>query len=111
MPDRQPKYTTLDAISRANKTLQIMHHGHLYSSHLIFPTLFDGLLYSFVVFSSVLFVEVAGFDICGGTRVRVIEETLYASEDGGNIVCRAPSVLQDIETQFSGTVYVWMEHG
>jgi len=33
---------------------------------LVFPTLLDGLTYTFDVFLSVVFVEVRGFHVCGG---------------------------------------------
>lgn len=35
---------------------------------------------------------------------------LDTGQDGGHVVCRAPSVLQDIQAQFSCPVDVWMKH-
>jgi hypothetical protein len=35
---------------------------------------------------------------------------LNTGQDGGDIVGRTPSVLQNVQAQFSGGVNVWVEH-
>lgn len=35
---------------------------------------------------------------------------MYASQDCGHIIGRAPSILQDIQTQLAGAIDVGMEH-
>lgn len=35
---------------------------------------------------------------------------LDACQDGSNIVCRTPSVLQNVQAQLAGGVYVGVEH-
>lgn len=44
------------------------------------------------------------------SRIRVIQETLYTRQDCHHIVRWTPPVLQDVETQFTIVVDVWMKH-
>ena len=39
-----------------------------------------------------------------------MEKTLNARQDRGDIVCRAPSVLQDVKAELAVVVHVWVEH-
>ena len=40
----------------------------------------------------------------------VVQETLNAREDSGNVVSGAPTVLQDIQTELAVRIYIRMEH-
>lgn len=53
--------------------------------------------------------------MCGGPRQSFFLHLNYsvpldACQDCGHVVCRTPSVLQNVETQFAGSVYVGVEH-
>jgi hypothetical protein len=39
-----------------------------------------------------------------------VQETLDAGQDRSNVIRGAPSVLQDVQTQFSVCIHVWVEH-
>lgn len=47
---------------------------------------------------------------CTPVRVWIVQQTLYARQDGGNVVRRTPSILQDIEAEFAIGVDVWVKH-
>lgn len=40
----------------------------------------------------------------------VIQQTLHTRQDRSDIISRTPSILQDIQTEFSVRVDVWMKH-
>ena len=43
-----------------------------------------------------------------GTQQR--SSPLNASQDSGNVICGAPSVLQNIQTELASGVYIWVKH-
>lgn len=77
---------------------------------LIFPALLHRLSDALDVLSSVVLVEVGRFDVGRRGRVWIVQETLYAGQDGGHIVRRTPSILENVETKLARAVDVWVEH-
>lgn len=79
-----------------------------------------------MVFFSVILVEIRGLNVCWRRCIRIIQETtkirsfsvrpgfdpipLDTRQDCRHIIRRAPSVLQNVQAQLTGGVYVWMEH-
>lgn len=63
-----------------------------------------------MVFFSVILVEIRGLNVCWRRCIRIIQETLDTRQDCRHIVRWAPSVLQNVQAQLTGGVYVWMEH-
>lgn len=41
----------------------------------------------------------------------MVDAPLDAGQDGGYVVCRAPPILQDVQTQLAGAVDIRVEHG
>ena len=39
-----------------------------------------------------------------------MKQTLDACQNGSNIISGTPSILQDVETEFSIGINIWMEH-
>lgn len=54
--------------------------------------------------------HIRGLGICGRCCIWIVQKTLNASENGADIECRGPSVLQDVETQLATLVNVGMKH-
>jgi hypothetical protein len=96
----------------------------------VFPALLNRLPNSLGILFAVVLVEVGRFDVCGGSGVRVVEQTgagkplvrvkecqrpqpnqpLNARKDRCHIVRRAPTVLQNVEAELSGRVDIRVKH-
>lgn len=83
-------------------------HGRLFLG--VEPALLDGGADAANILFHVLAVELRGLCIGGAVWVWIVEEGLDGGQDGGNIVCGGPSVLEDVETELAVGVDVWMEH-
>lgn len=59
----------------------------------IIPALLDGFSNTLGILLSIVFVEIAGFDIGRRRGIGIVEERLDTGEDGGDVVGRGPSVL------------------
>lgn len=101
----------------------------------IFPALFHCFSHALGVLLAVIFVQVRCFDVGWRASVWVVEQTnvygqlrglqepssgldvgwggclpLNTRQDGRNVVCRTPPVLQNVQTQLSGCVDVGVKH-
>jgi len=77
---------------------------------LVVPALLDSFPDSLGVFPSIILVEIRRLDVRGGRSVRVIEQALNAGQDSCHVICRTPSILQNIQAEFSSTIDVWVKH-
>ena len=64
------------------------------------PALLDRRSHPPHVLLHVLAVQLGGLCVRGAVGVRVVEETLDGGEDGGDVVCGGPAVLEDVQTEF-----------
>jgi len=81
-----------------------------FSPPLVFPALLYWFSNSLRVFSSIILVEIRRFYVGWRGCIWIVQKTLDACQDCRHIVCRTPSILQDIQAQFARGVYVGMEH-
>jgi len=70
---------------------------HANFASLAFPAPLNSLPNSLDVFTFVLLVEVARFHVGRTCSIRVVQQALYTRQDSGNIIRRAPPILQDIQ--------------
>lgn len=74
------------------------------------PALFDSSLYSPNIFLHIFPVQLCCLCVGGTVRIRIVQQTLDGRKDRGYVVCWRPPILQDIKTQLSIGIYIWVEH-
>lgn len=76
----------------------------------IHPAILHHCTHPLIIFSAVPLVQLGGLHVSWGCGIGVTEETLDTGQYGGDVVDGRPLVLEDIQTDFSIRIDVWVEH-
>ena len=76
----------------------------------IFLTFQDTFLNSLNIFFVVIHVHLTSLIICRWLVVWISQQLLYWNQDGLNVINGRPVLFQNIQTDFTVVVYIWVEY-